>query len=212
MTVMHQPLSSSLAIVLQEDMAGLTLNRLLQRTEGRGLYLVIILLCLPFVVPVSIPGSSTLAGLAILLLSLRLACGKPPGLPKVLGNRALPPVFGRTLLSASVKFLRFIERLVRPRGTYWLRWRTLRFTNALLMAFMGFLLSLPFPPLPPFTNSLPAYSIILVSSSMMEEDGITIWIAYLVSLGTAAYLIAVGGILEVAFVRLLHFIQNGGAP
>src|SRR5450759_789945 len=64
---MNQPLSQSLAEILREDSAaGLTLNRLLERTQGRGLFLVIILLCLPFIVPVSLPGLSTLMGSIIL--------------------------------------------------------------------------------------------------------------------------------------------------
>jgi hypothetical protein len=50
------------------------------------------------------------------------------------------------------------------------------------------LLALPFPPFPPLTNSLPCYCIILLSASMMEEDGVAIWWAYLLCLGTTVYL------------------------
>ena len=66
--------------------------------------------------------------------------------------------------------------------------RAARFVNALLMCFMGLLLALPFPPLPPLTNTLPCYCIILLAASMMEEDGVMIWFAYLLSLGTVVYL------------------------
>jgi hypothetical protein len=67
------------------------------------------------------------------------------------------------------------------------------------------LLALPFPPLPPLTNSLPSYSIILLAASMMEEDGLTIWIAYSVSFGTIVYLVAMVGVLEVV---LKHVYQS----
>ena len=80
--------------------------------------------------------------------------------------------------------------------------------NALLMTFMGFLLAMPFPPLPPFTNSLPCYSIILLVVSMMEEDGVTIWIAYAVSAGTIVYLVIIAEVLQHAFVKVVHWMQH----
>ena len=58
---MHEPLSQKLAQILETNSARghLTINYLLERTEGRGLYLVVMLLSLPFIVPVSIPGVIT---------------------------------------------------------------------------------------------------------------------------------------------------------
>ena len=73
---------------------------------------------------------------------------------------------------------------------------------------MGLLLALPFPPLPPLTNSLPCYSIILIAVSMMEEDGVTIWIAYAVSLGTVVYLGFIAGALQKAFVKAYHLLHH----
>ena len=85
---MHEPLSIRLAQILQRQDAveGITLNLLLEGTEGRGFYLVIILLSLPFIVPVSIPGVSTILGLTIALLTLRLALGKSARLPQFMGG------------------------------------------------------------------------------------------------------------------------------
>jgi hypothetical protein len=75
------------------------------------------------------------------------------------------------------------------------------------MTFMGLLLAMPFPPLPPLTNALPCYCIILLAASMMEEDGVTIWFAYALSLGTVVYLgLNVFVLLEAAkkAVELFH--------
>jgi hypothetical protein len=207
---MHEPLSKSLAGILADHPAGLTLNSMLQRTGGRGLFLVVIVLSLPFVIPVSIPGSSTVAGVAIMLLSARLAFGRTPRLPRFMGGRPIPADAAAKLVAGGIRVLQWIEKLVRPRPAQWLHWRPVRFVNALLLVFMGFLLCLPFPPLPPFTNSLPAYSIILLASSMMEEDGVVIWISYALSLVTIAYLVVMAGIIEAAAVHFIHFLQNGG--
>ena len=205
---MHEPLSKSLARILDGSTPGITLNELLERTAGRGLYLVIILLVLPFIVPVSIPGFSTVLGLSVALLSSRLAFGQTQRLPGFLGRRKLSLAVQQKLLAGSVKYLRFIEGLVKPRQTPWISMRPARFFNALLMTFMALLLALPFPPLPPFTNSLPCYSIILLAVSMMEEDGVTIWIAYAVSLGTIVYLVIIAGVLQHAFAKVLHAMPH----
>jgi len=209
---MHEPLSQKLAQILQahDAPAGITLNQLMERTEGRGFYLVLILLSLPFIVPVSIPGVSTILGLSIALLTLRLALGKSARLPQFLGGRKLTPAFRDKILGGSVKFLRFVEKGVKPRRTRWLAARWAINANALLMAFLGLLLALPFPPFPPLTNSLPCYSIILIAASTMEEDGVMIWAGYAVSLGTTLYLFLVAHGLEIAFLKAYHWLQHLG--
>lgn len=187
---MHERLSEKLAQMLEHHSAGdgVTLNHLLEKTEGRGFYLVVILLALPFIIPMAIPGVSTVLGLSVALLSFKLAFGVQPRLPKFMGDRKLSPDFQRKVLKGSVKVVRIVEKFARPRRTPWMTTRAARWFNALLMTLMGILLALPFPPLPPLTNTLPCYCIILLAASMMEEDGVMIWFAYLLSLGTVVYL------------------------
>ena len=201
---MNQPLSQRLAEILREESgpAGLTLNRLLARTEGRGIFLVIILLCLPFVVPVSLPGVSTVMGGIILLLAIRLAQGKSPRLPAFLGERTLPPGVQQRAVGGSVKFLRWLEKFIRPRRTRWLATRPAVLANTLLIAALALVLALPLPS-PPFffSNSLPAYAIILIAASMMEEDGVLIWIAYAMVLVNVIFFALVGGAIVAALAH-----------
>ena len=206
----HLPLSQSLAKIVEANSRpeGITLNTLLVGTEGRGLYLVIIILSLPFIVPVSIPGFSTVLGLMVALLSFRLALGKPPELPRFMGRRKLPHSLEKRVLGGGIKFLRLIEKFVKPRRTPWMTSRYARFGNASVMTIMGLLLALPFPPLPPLTNSLPSYTIILLAASMMEEDGVTIWVSYVVAIGTVIYLVLVVGGLEMGVMKVYHLIQE----
>jgi hypothetical protein len=165
----------------------LTLNTVLDRTEGRGFFCLIILLCFPFLGPVSIPGTSTPLGAVIFLMALRLALRLSPRLPRWIGERRLPRGFHR-VLGQSAKVLRFLERwLVRPRRTGWLGWRLAWGLNGLVLALMAFCLALPIPPVIPLTNMLPAYAIVLVAFSMMEEDGVMVWLGYAVTVGALAY-------------------------
>jgi hypothetical protein len=207
---MHEPLSQRLLRIVEANATakGTTLNELLERTEGRGFYLTIILLALPFIVPVSIPGFSTVLGLSIALLSFKLAFGAEPRLPKFLGDRHLSPHVQTKVINGSVRFLRFVEKIVKPRRTPWMTTRHARFMNAMLMMVMGLLLALPFPPLPPLTNSLPCYSIILLAVSMMEEDGVTIWFAYAVCLGTIIYLVVIIDLLQAALAQGWKIIRR----
>jgi hypothetical protein len=184
---LHVPLSQSLEAMLSglSDESHITLNEVLRRTEGRGIFLVMILVCLPFVTPVSIPGVSSVSGGVVMMLSLRMMLGLPPWLPRFIGDHQLTPAHQRRLLAASVRFLRFIEKAAHPRGGHWLTWPGVYTGHMLLIALMAFLLALPLPF--PFTNTIPAYAILFFSISVMEEDGRLIWLGYAAALGALAY-------------------------
>jgi len=201
---MHEPLSQRLARILEADgvSGDLTLNQLLLRTEGRGLYLVMILLSVPFCTPIPLPGLSTVVGAVIMLLAIRLALGLPPHLPRFMGEKPLPPGLKRTVLGGSVKMLRWIERFARPRKTQWLGWPAARVGNAVLLMGMAALLALPIPPVIPFSNFLPGVAIFLVAVSMMEEDGLMIWVGYAASIIAVVYLGLGAGIIVTAITKL----------
>ena len=211
----HRPLSADLANILKEEMAEapLTLNSLMERTEGRGVYLVMILLCLPFIQPIPLPGVSTVLGAVIVLLAISRARDSAPRLPKFIGDRAFPPNFGSRLLGGSIKFLQFLERWVKPRGDAWISWRGVRIFNCILIVFLSGLLALPIPL--PGTNQLPAVSIVLIALSMMEEDGVLVFYAYGASFVTTAafaVLLTLIAMIGVGGVRALVQKLFSGEP
>jgi hypothetical protein len=194
----HAPLSQKLESLLALDPAAgvLTPNGILLHTEGRGLFLLMILLCLPFLAPVSIPGVSSFSGGVVMIMALRMAFGRPVRLPRWIGDREMASGQQRRFLQASVRALRCIEKVVKPRRSGWLSWRSVHAGNSLLLAFMAFLLALPL--LVPFTNTFPAYAIVLLAISMMEEDGLTVWLGY----GTAALTVGYFALTAGALVAL----------
>lgn len=202
----HEPLSALLARLLSAE-PSLTANQLIARTGGRGLYLVLVLLSLPFVAWVSLPGMSTAFGPAIGWLALRAALGKPARLPARLGDRPLSPRFRQAILGGGLKFLRFLEKVVRPRRTGWMSWRAAHTAHALLIVLMALLLALPLPA-PPFfgANALPAYAIILIALSMMEEDGVMIWLGYAAALVALAYFVVLGGLVWIHLARWFELL------
>lgn len=211
----HRPLSADLSHILKDEMADvpLTLNSLMERTEGRGVYLVMILLCLPFIQPIPLPGVSTVLGAVIVLLAISRARDSAPRLPKFIGDRAFPPNFGSRLLGGSIKFLQFLERWVKPRGDAWISWRGVRIFNCILIVFLSGLLALPIPL--PGTNQLPAVSIVLIALSMMEEDGVLVFYAYGASFVTTAafaVLLTLIAMIGVGGVRALVQKLFSGEP
>jgi hypothetical protein len=205
----HKLLSQTIAdLVVEKVGEPLSLNRLLDRMEGRGTYLVIIVLCAPFVVPVSLPGLSTVMGGIISILLLELLSGKRVHFPRFLGDRVFPPVIQRRLVGGSIAFLRWIEKFVRPRRTQWLRWRIVEIVNAFILLALALLLALPLPS-PPFffTNSIPGYAIILISASIMEQDGYLIWIGYAAAAANVVFFTLIG---EGAVQVILKFWHASG--
>ena len=168
----------------------LVMNDMLERTEGRGLYLIMVLLCLPFIAPLPLAGASTPLGTVIVLLSSRMALGLPPGLPAFVGRLRIPAIRAPWLVGGGVRMLRWVERWVKPRRSEWMEWRVVRCGNAMLIAWLGLLLALPLPI--PATNVLPAQAIVVLTASMMEEDGRLIWLGYLHALVTTAYFLLWG--------------------
>jgi hypothetical protein len=213
---MSVPLSQTLVTLLGGEEAGkeLTLNRLLERTEGRGIYLLFIAFSLPFVVPVSIPGLSPVLGGTSAYLALRTAFGHKAELPGFLGRRVLPPSTTARVLKGSVRVLRWLERWVRPRRTWWLGRTWARMMNLLLIAFLAVLLALPLPS-PPFffTNTLPSYGIIILALSAMEEDGLLVWAGYLLVVGNVVFFGLLADVIAALAVQgwyaVLRFFGHG---
>ena len=203
----HPPLSVRLAQILQQHPGeSLSLNTLIGQTDGRGIYLVIILLNLPFLTPIPLPGLSTLLGTVILLVGLRLAAGRPPLLPRFIGEKKLSSAKLEKVIKASLKLLRFLERWVKPRRSLWMASRAAQCFHGALLAYLAVLLLLPIPPVIPGSNMLPGYSIITIAASMMEEDGWMIFVGYIFTLLTAAYLTVAGSLITGSILKMIEKI------
>lgn len=196
-------LSQRLLGMVEEFDSGVavTLNGLLARTEEQGLYLMVILLSLPFLVPLPTPGLSNLFGTVIVVMMVQGLLGRCPRLSRRIGDRSISPRLLRKVVGLSVRVLAFLERWIRPRGEEWMTWKPVHTANVALLTLMAFVLALPIPPVIPFSNSLPSCAIVLLAASMMESDGIMIWTGYAMSLVTMGYLAVTGNLVVAAMLR-----------
>jgi hypothetical protein len=202
---MHEPLSQTLARIAGELPADkpVTLNEIIDRIGPRGPFGVLIVLSLPFVTPVTLPGISNVLGAVMFVIAWKLARGIAPHLPKRAGARPFSASKMVKVLHISTKVLRFIEKFARPRRTPWLASTAARVINAIVIAIMAGMLALPIPPTIPLSNMLPGYAIIILAMSLMEEDGWLILAGYVVSLGTVAYLTTMT-ILQAEAISVLY--------
>lgn len=91
-------LSEELADLRDRSALGaLTLREVIYTLGGRAYTLLVLLLALPFITPIPLPGLSTPFGLAIALIALRLTLGQRPWLPMKLQRKVLPPGFWKAL-------------------------------------------------------------------------------------------------------------------
>ncbi|MBX7157197.1 MAG: exopolysaccharide biosynthesis protein [Verrucomicrobiae bacterium] len=164
----------------------LTVGQLRQILKGRGFALLIILFALPFTVPISIPGLSTPFGLAIAFLGFRMALGKRPWLPQRVQRAYISYATLEKIVSRAIRVATFLEKMVKPR-LRWMRYLGLARIIGIVIAFNGLMLCLPLPV--PFTNTIPALAIILLTLGRVERDGIFTLAGFFVTLLGIGYII-----------------------
>jgi hypothetical protein len=168
---------------------GMTLGSLLHQFGERGELMVCMLLTVPFLLPLSIPGSSVPFGLLIALHGLGLLRHRTPWLPNRLLARHLSQAHGEVLLGKGAQLFSRVERFIHPRLPTLTQGATLRRINGLLLVLSGILLMAPLPL--PFSNTLPAYGALLLAAGSLEQDGACIVLGYVMVLLTLVYFCAV---------------------
>lgn len=175
----------------------LSLQELLDVFGDEGLLLVTILLTLVFLIPVSIPGVSTVFGAAILLVGISRLIGRPLWLPARLRARALPADKLRPGLAGGLAWVRRLEKISRPHRLPMLADGALaRLLNNLAFILAALLLMAPFGFVP-FSNTLPALALLLYAIGFIQRDGVAVLLGHLANIGTIVYfgvLISGGGL------------------
>ncbi len=145
------------------------LGELADVLQLRGYNALLIFLAFPFVTPVPLPGVSTVFGLVIALLGVRMTLAQKPWLPRRLTDRQLPTRFLPKLLLAASRGFRKIEKLLKPRLLYPEYPAAFQRASGAIVVVCGLLLLLPLPV--PFSNAFPAFTIILLAAAGLERDG-----------------------------------------
>ena len=164
----------------------ITLRSLLSIIGEQGLLLFCIVLTLPFLLPVSIPGVSTVFGLVIILVGISLVLNRLPWIPARLLDRPISNAHLIPTLEKGVQLFQRIERWMRPRLTHLTTGTVMNRVNGLALTAGGVLLLFPLSFVP-FSNTLPAVAILLFALGMLQRDGYFILGGYLALLATVVY-------------------------
>ena len=184
----------------------LTLREAIVVLGVRAYTLLLILLSLPFITPIPLPGLSTPFGLAVGLIALRLMLGQKPWLPERVLSRPIPPGFFGKVFKFAAGVIRFLEKLLRPRLTFLTDTVLLYRTHAALMLLAAAALLLPLPI--PFTNTFPAWTIILVAAGLLERDGFFILGGYIAFAAGVLYFVFLGEAAQRSMMWLKDWVLS----
>lgn len=179
------------------DLSGdsVTLNEIRDLLGRDGLLLLTAFLTIIFLIPVSIPGVSTVFGAAILLIGVCRLFKCNLWLPKRLLQRELPAEKLRDGLSRGVVWFHKLERISRPHRLKHLTGDGLTgVINNCALVLGAILLMAPFG-LIPFSNTLPALAILFFAIGLLQRDGACILLGHIVNFATICYFSAliIGG-------------------
>ncbi len=203
----HAPLGETLK-ELAASITGerVTVRELLAMVGEQGLLIALMFLTVPFLIPISIPGVSTVFGLVAILISLGVTFNRVPWLPDRLLDRPLDAAkLSQTIRRGAEKFSR-VDKISHPRLEGLTRNRTMNRLAGLGLLLGSVLLIFPLG-LVPFSNTLPAWAILLLAAGLLQRDGLLILLGYLFLLATIVYFAALGiGVLTGAqwVVRLFQ--------
>jgi hypothetical protein len=174
-------------LLLESNGRPLMIREMVEILHGRGLQFAVILLCLPFLAPVTVPGISIPFGLAIALCGLRIAFGHRPWLPAFILNRRISYSVLERMVHFGCAIYEKVEKVIRPRLGFLLVGPGMAMLIGSAIALSGIFLSLPIPPPFPLTNTIPGFAIICLSLGLMERDGALILCGYVLTSIAAIY-------------------------
>jgi hypothetical protein len=164
----------------------LPVHELIERVGQSGMLLFAVFLTLPFLVPVSVPGVSTVFGLLIILIGIGFAFDRLPWLPSFVTNRMVPADSLANALEHGAKLVARIEGFLHPRLGFLVSGLGIHRLNGFMLAFAGVLLMAPFGFVP-FSNTIPGLAILFLALGMLERDGVFVMAGYFMTAATCVY-------------------------
>lgn len=157
----------------------LTLGEFLHELNLYGHMMVCLIFSIPFLLPVPLPGLSTVFGLVIAIGGSQILMGQDPWVPKSWRARQISTGLIIRILEVLKKILLRTEKIVKPRFKFFAKHPGFVRFNGAVILLLALLLALPMPP---GFNLPPALAIIALSIGSIERDGALIVFGYLMTI------------------------------
>lgn len=184
----------------------LTVDDLEKALKGRGFAMLLLLLALPFCF-IPVPGLSTPFGIAVFIIGIRISAGLKPWLPAFVLRKRISPARLVKVLDGGLRFARILEKIVKPRMHFLQRWPGMMNLIGLGIGSGGLLLLLPLPI--PFSNTIPAWAVVLLSAGMMERDGLLVLLGHFMTLVSWAFMALCWVLGTQGIERIFHALKRG---
>lgn len=195
------PAPKRLVTILQ-DIAGdisrdrISISDLMEGMDARAMGALLLIFAFPNALPAP-PGTSGILGLPLLYLSVQMALGRMPWLPRIIAARSMARKDFAVLVERVVPWLERAERLMAPR-LLWLCGPGVQRLLGVACLILALVLFLPIP----LGNMLPAFAICLIALGVLERDGL--WILLGLMTGVISLIIVSGVIYGI--LRAIIFL------
>ena len=160
-------LSDMIQNLAQRTESTLSISDLVIAMQSRARGALVIVIALPNLLPIGLPGMSAVLGLPLVFLTIQILLGQPAWFPEFINKREIKQSQFATVARHTLPWLKWAERYVQP--------RMISLTNPLvergvgaLSVFLALTVMLPVP----LGNMLPALAIIFFTLGIMERDGV----------------------------------------
>jgi hypothetical protein len=186
---MQQTLSAIIENVFDAQKGPSTYGKLIDEIDQHGMAVILILFALPSALPLPAAGYSTVLSIPLFIIGFRLLCGyRTLWMPSNWRNKPFRPErFSRKMIDRMLRLIQVVERLTKPRLVSWVRSRWIRVALGILIIALACCMLLPIPG----TNTAPAFGIFLIGFSLLEDDGLMLFIGMAASLVALAISLAI---------------------
>lgn len=173
-----------------ESQKTVSVREMLNMMGEQGLLLLCMVLMLPFLLPVSVPGISTVFSLVVILAGVSVTFNWLWLPDRIMEHQVSAPAMVNSMRRGAHVFAR-IDRISRPRLHALTHGATMNRVNGLFLILDGILLIFPLGGVP-FSNTLPGVSILLLAAGMVQRDGVVLVGGYLMMIASIVYFSVLG--------------------
>ncbi|MCC8371342.1 MAG: exopolysaccharide biosynthesis protein [Rickettsia endosymbiont of Pseudomimeciton antennatum] len=164
----------------QKEKKGKTkISELLIDFHENGLLLMMLFFAIPIAIPLPYPpGFTTIVGIPLIILSMQMLLGfRQVSLPSKINNYQISNDILINISNKIVPKIKLVEKYIRPRFSFATSIYCEQFIG-LVSLICAIAIAIPLP----LTNAIPALGITIMTLGLLNRDGLTIFLGFMVSI------------------------------